>query len=58
MSKCSKKADFPVKLIHIVQKKAELSLLSPLFTVCCGHSVSHKLLFEGKVKKSFQARVP
>lgn len=43
---------------HIVQKKAEPHLLSPLFTFLCGYSVSHKLLFETKVKNSFQAREP
>lgn len=41
---------------HIVQKKAEPHLLSLLFTFLCGYSVSHKFLFERKVKKSFQAR--
>lgn len=55
MSKYSEKADFPPKLIHIVQKKAQPSFLSPLFTFCCGYSVSHKLLFERKVETSFQA---
>lgn len=55
MSKYSAK-DFPLKLIHVVQKSIEPSLLSSLFTFCCSYSVFHKLLFERKVEKPLQAR--